>query len=130
MKTSLILFVGWFIAHTGRADDEVEKALAQLRGTWELVKAEGKFEAKGLTFTGNSVVVETDSGKKEAPVRLNPTTKPPHIDMGEGQRKNLGIYSLEGDTLKICLAGFSAQRPTEFKRSENTILVTLRRAKQ
>ena len=27
----------------------------------------------------------------------------------------LGVYKLEGDTLKVCMGGFGKKRPTEFK---------------
>jgi len=52
--------------------------------------------------------------------RLDAKPQPGHLDADgtEGQsrgRKHLGIYKLEGDTLRWCVANPGRPRPTEFK---------------
>ena len=55
---------------------------------------------------------------KQGEYKLDPTAKPKAIDLVEpnGSRNTPGIYELDGDTLKICIAeGQNAVRPTAFK---------------
>jgi RNA polymerase sigma-70 factor (ECF subfamily) len=66
---------------------------------------------------------------------MNPGKKPREIDLylsfGKNQKLYLGIYAIEGNTLKICLDKTGKNRPTEFKtRPGNTdeILLVLERA--
>jgi uncharacterized protein (TIGR03067 family) len=59
----------------------------------------------------------------KAKITLDPTKKPKTIDytMTEGVNKGkqqLGIYELDGDTLKSCFAAPGAERPTDFTGKE------------
>ena len=71
----------------------------------------------------------------EGVYRLDSTKSPKTIDitwLGEVKKAGLGIYQLDGDTLKLCLSIDPAQvdqRPTEFaaKAGEKRVVLTLRR---
>ena len=68
--------------------------------------------------------------EQDATYKLDPTAAPKTIDIDEGKgRTSLGIYDLDGDTLRICLAeGKAPVRPTEFKGAGKAVCVfTLRR---
>jgi uncharacterized protein (TIGR03067 family) len=69
-------------------------------------------------------------------VKLNPTKTPKTIDyeFTDGHDKNktyLGIYEIEGDTLKDCFAPPGDERAKEFaaKVGSNHTLITYRRVK-
>ena len=75
----------------------------------------------------------------EATVKLDPTKKPKTIDVAftEGEHKGktaLGIYEIEGDTFRVCLArpGSGDGRPAEFfaKAGSGRILVVYQREKK
>jgi uncharacterized protein (TIGR03067 family) len=128
-----------------------------IQGTWALesVESNGKsapaedIKNRKVSFTGDRVAFLSVHDGKEAKweliFKLDPSTKPKGFDMEEDIQKTkemyakkgipvvgvyavLGIYSLEGDTLKICLAPPRAQRPKEFT-SQNQDLFVLKRAK-
>jgi hypothetical protein len=48
--------------------------------------------------------------------KLHPETSPKGIDFVQPSTRStsMGIYQLDGDTLKICRAGMSRPRPTSF----------------
>jgi uncharacterized protein (TIGR03067 family) len=99
----------------------------KIRGTWTLVslEADGEqapaeivatlklvFEGDKLTFTPG------EPGFTNYTYKLSPATKPAGFDMthadGNNKGKTIqGIYSLEGDDLKICF-GEEGRRPREF----------------
>ena len=62
---------------------------------------------------------------------LDSTKKPKAIDVDMDGTPGVGIYSLEGDTLKICHSEGKDARPTEFATKEGTknSLLVLKRAK-
>jgi uncharacterized protein (TIGR03067 family) len=59
--------------------------------------------------------------------KLDPTKKPKAIDVVlQDKKTGQGIYSLEGDTLKICHGESDDPRPSEFESKEgsrNTVVV-------
>jgi uncharacterized protein (TIGR03067 family) len=67
---------------------------------------------------------------------LDPKARPRAIDLivleGKEMKTLLGIYELDGDTLKICLSEQSKVRPTEFKPDKDTKtgVVILKREKK
>jgi uncharacterized protein (TIGR03067 family) len=73
----------------------------------------------------------------KAKVTIDPTAKPKTIDydMTEGfskGKKQLGIYELEGDTLKASFGAPGAERPTDFtsKAGEKRTLSVWKRQKE
>src|SRR5262249_32078394 len=113
----------------GAGKAALEKELRRFQGDWtfESSVADGKetpaSDLKGLvlTFEGDKHTV-----KKGAEVipggtqQIDPAKKPKTIDvtLTEGPSKGaamLGIYEIEGDTLKVCFDAQGKKRPTEFR---------------
>jgi RNA polymerase sigma factor (sigma-70 family) len=112
-------------------------------GTWVVEKVEesgadaseagdGKvFRSNPLTISADKIVLE---GVFEMTYKLDPAAKPKAIDLDNGKGKTFdGVYSLEGDTLKICgPVAPGGPRPTEVgtkEGSDTRLLVLKRKAK-
>jgi uncharacterized protein (TIGR03067 family) len=88
--------------------------------------------SKGVLPKEAASIVEKGT---EGIYHLDPTKSPRQIDftiLGEIKRTGLGIYQLDGDTLKVCLSIDPAkvdQRPNEFatKEGEMRVLLTFKR---
>lgn len=90
-----------------------------------------------VEFTGDKMIIKKRTSRidLESVVKVNAATSPQSMDLTSlnGPKKGqttLGIYSLQGDVLKICTCEFSNDpRPTEFSTRENDRLgvMTLRR---
>jgi uncharacterized protein (TIGR03067 family) len=110
----------------------VQTELEELQGNWTLTAhaghgaqwlAEhgGKFDG-GLIFDGHKLEFWVKGGKYiEGVTRIDPTGTPKtinifHLNKEDKGRTGLGIYELNGDTLRICwaVAGLLEVRPTEF----------------
>jgi uncharacterized protein (TIGR03067 family) len=116
------------VAATGWAGGAGDKD--KLQGSWKLTNVYfGGKEMPGgkaitITFAGDKVSFkEGDKGAEEGTYKIDPTKKPKQIDLTkgkDGKDEAKGIYSLEGDTLKIGI-GFSlkkeevAARPPSFE---------------
>ena len=105
--------------------DAVEKEMAKLAGTWQLVSAETDGEkvpderAKQIRVViakGKHTVYFKDKAIAEGVAfRIDPTKTPKEVEdtLKDGQ-KILGIYELDGDTLRSCVAAVGKERPTRF----------------
>jgi uncharacterized protein (TIGR03067 family) len=131
-------------------DDAVKEAKAKLKGTWDVLSLEHGGRKERATEDGKvqmvisddrlvmQVFVKSDEDvKTELTFTIDPTQKPPHIDVvaTEGPdkgKKGLGIYSLDKDELKLCIGEPGEPRPKEFvsKEGEKTVLVTLKGQKK
>jgi uncharacterized protein (TIGR03067 family) len=123
------------LAAAARADDADEQAakaeLAKLQGEWQLVSMtrDGK-EVPGERIQSITRVIKGDhytllqDGKEvfEGVMTLNPARKPKTIDAKQvgSEHPALGIYELEGDTQKICMAQPGKDRPTHFTAMEGS----------
>ena len=112
---------------------DVTGDLKALQGVWQLVEVEtgaatppsaaamDQFKATSITIIGDTMTIAEPSGKAVSSLKLDSTQKPKTIDLNlpEGPNKGAmprGIYSLDGDTLRLCLARPGAlQRPAELK---------------
>jgi uncharacterized protein (TIGR03067 family) len=123
--------------------DAAKRELAKLQGTWQLVSAEtdGKKlpgeqvkqirvvikDEKHTVYFGEKVVAEGVA------FRVDPTKNPKEVEnsLPDG-RKILGIYELDGDTLRSCVAPPDKERPTEFtgRKGSGYTLRVFRRAKR
>jgi uncharacterized protein (TIGR03067 family) len=145
MRISLVaLFCAAGFAASGGpsplADDkaDLEKEVRKFQGTWtfESSATGGKElpagELKGLIliFEGDKHTVKKgDAVIQVGTQKLDPSKSPKAIDvtMAEGPKKGavmLGIYEIDGDTLKVCFDPQGKKRPTEFKStpgSENFV---------
>jgi uncharacterized protein (TIGR03067 family) len=132
----------------GAANEEaVAKDLQAFKGTWRLSSKEEdgkKFseeEIKDVIGTidgsGKVSVRRGDKVINEGTVKLDPTNKPKTIDVTftGGERKGqrvLGIYEIDGDAFRICVARPGDERPAEFsaKAGSGRILVVYQREKK
>lgn len=124
-----VIAVGFAASGVAGAQPDVEKELKKLQGTWTLessVTSGTEIPAdqlKGLivTFEGNThTLTMGDEVIQVGTLKLDPSKSPAAIDvtMTEGPNKGavmLGIYEIDGDTLKACFDPQGKQRPTEFK---------------
>ena len=119
---------------TVAAQDANKKEMALLEGTWSMVSghADGQDMPKQFVDGGKRVakdgeVTITIGGQVffKAKFTIDPTKKPKTIDyaMTEGFTKGktqLGIYELDGDTVKFCFAAPGKDRPKDFTAKEGS----------
>ena len=124
------------------ADDkpDLEKEVRRFQGTWTFESSQTggnalpASELKGfiLTFEGDKHTVKKgDQVIQVGTQKLDPSKSPKTIDvtLTEGLNKGtvmLGIYAIDGDTLKVCFDPQGKKRPTAFKSapgSENFVNV-------
>ncbi len=113
--------------------------LERLQGTWNVVSLEmdgQKMSGGGarIVVRGNRFTTSAMGAAYEGSVAVHETTAPKSFDLRfeQGPEKgntNLGIYELDGDTWKICLATRGTERPKEFAAPRGTgiALETLQR---
>jgi RNA polymerase sigma-70 factor (ECF subfamily) len=115
----------------------------KLQGTWHAVSGEvgGKdvseeFAKKlSIVFAGDKITLaglvrgEKENGV-EGTFKLDPTAKPKAIDIHITNKEDgVGIYELDGDTLKLCMVEATLERPTEFAGKDRQVLIVLKRQK-
>ena len=114
--------------------DAVKKELAQLEGEWAMVSGERDGQvlpeeyvktATRVAKDGVSTVTIGGMVVMKSKYTIDPQKKPKAIDFeaveGEAKGNKLhGIYELDGDTLKFCLAASDKDRPTDFTAKEGS----------
>ncbi len=147
MKTlprALALLLAFVVTLAARAADD----LKAMTGTWKPTVAEfaGQplpppvLESITLKMDGANyeVVVVTEKGPSpdKGTVKLDPASKPKGMTVTGVEGPNAGktfpaIYTLDGDTLRICYDLAGEKAPADFKTTPGTMLylVTYRRAK-
>ena len=143
------LFAG--IRSQSAAGDANEKGVAKdlqtFKGTWRLSSK----EEDGKKFSEEEIkdIIATTDGEGRVSVRrgdkvigggtvkLDPTKRPKMIAVTftAGERKGetaLGIYELEGDAFRVCLARPGDERPAEFsaKAGSGCTLIVYKREKK
>ena len=117
--------VGLCAAPIPKAKVKDEEAIV---GTWQVEKLDfgPGTPVQQIDFTkmkvafqrdGKMVVTMGEMPQRERTYKLDPAAKVKSIDLVQNQgRTTPGIYELDGDSLKICIAeGMNAVRPTEMK---------------
>ena len=122
--------------------DKPKKDEDIIQGVWKLDKYDlgpavplppGGLPPIHFTFKDGKLDVTPDGqqGEKQGTYKLDPTAKLKSIDLTEGDNgmTSPGIYELDGDTLKLCLAqGPTAVRPTEFAANgQGVVVLTFKR---
>jgi len=116
------------IGRAGAQDDAAKNELKKLEGTWATVSIEAagqkltdedKIKTRKLTMKGEKYTLKVGDETVQGTIEINPTKKPKTIDVKPDSGSNkgktlLGIYELDGDNLKICLAAPGKERPTAF----------------
>jgi uncharacterized protein (TIGR03067 family) len=122
------------LAGTVAAQDANKKEMALLDGEWSMVsgQANGQDMPKEFVSTGKRVAKDGEvtisiGGQVffKAKFTIDATKKPKTIDyvMTEGftkGQKQLGIYELDGDTVKFCFAAPDKDRPKDFTAKEGS----------
>ena len=116
------------VGAAGAQDDTSKKEMKKLEGTWATVSIEAagqkvtdedKIKTRKLTTKGDKYTMKVGDETVQGTVEINPSKNPKTIDIkpdtGSNKGKTLlGIYELDGDNLKICLALPGKDRPTVF----------------
>jgi uncharacterized protein (TIGR03067 family) len=126
--------------------DDAKDELKKFDGTWVLVSSEKdgekapeealkKVMPKAVSKDGTVTFFSDGKEQGQATFTVDPTKKPKTMDatMTTGPdkgKKSLGIYEMEGDTLKICYN--EKERPKEFsaKKGSGNTLDTYKREKK
>jgi uncharacterized protein (TIGR03067 family) len=146
LLSSATTFLGLLLAGAGEQPDtqpEVQpgpkevpfkKELARFQGTWQLEHLEenGK-KSSGAALKGRSLFFGRDTFLfrlennliQLGMLKIDPTKSPKTFNavVMRGPQKGdalLGIYTLEGDTLKVCLSLDGDERPKEFSAPEKS----------
>ena len=114
-------------------DKDVPKAkddAAAIQGTWS-VEVGGDLAGGTIVFTRSEIKMQFPKSKDEftGSFKLDPAKNPKHLDLQmKGGELNRGIYSLDGDTLKI-FAVPGPDRPTTFPKDSSPGMIVLKRKK-
>ena len=130
LPTAFLIGLAAVATSTAWAEDSeaIKKDIAQLQGEWSMVSgsADGNAMPDAMRVTAKRVckgdeTTVTVGGQliMKANFALDPSRKPKTIDyqMIDGPtkgQKHLGIYELEGDTVKFCFGSPGSERPTDF----------------
>jgi uncharacterized protein (TIGR03067 family) len=131
VAASLIIWVP-ACSKTG-TDEQSKKDHATLQGEWLIVSAEsngeppppGMLDGAKFAFSGDKLTLLG----KEGTFELDASKNPRQIDLVRGKTRQIGIYELDGDDLKLCV-GPSDDRPKEFKtkaRTDHSLFVLKRK---
>jgi uncharacterized protein (TIGR03067 family) len=124
MRIACLTLVLTILAAADDVEALREKELARLEGTWQLIAAEtdGK-KAPDEQIAKVRVVIKgarhtvyfgDKAAVKDVPFLLDPTKTPKTTDdQLQGGKVIRGIYELDGDTLRSCVAPLNQDRPTE-----------------
>jgi uncharacterized protein (TIGR03067 family) len=134
MRAPVLVIAVLVVVGSAGAQEAARKEMAQLEGEWSMVSGEANGAAmpeatvktgKRLAKDGETTISLGGRVYFKAKFNIDPTKKPKAIDytMTEGPTKgktHLGIYDLDGDTLKFCFAAPGKDRPTEFTAKEGS----------
>jgi uncharacterized protein (TIGR03067 family) len=123
-----------------RGGDDAKTEAEKFQGKWKPTKIEGrnplKLDGLLVTVTGDKLTLR---GATEKPLqftlKLDPAAKPKAIDITFELGTLLGVYELDGDTLKVCYSELQesekGKRPTELTApaDSNRYLWVLKREK-
>ena len=134
MRVIVTVIAVLLLAGAGGAQDATKKEMSQLEGDWSMVSGEANGTAmpqetvktgKRTAKDGETAITFGGQVYFTAKYTLDPAKKPKAIDymMTEGPTKgktHLGIYEMDGDTVKFCFAAPGKDRPTEFTAKEGS----------
>jgi uncharacterized protein (TIGR03067 family) len=130
LRTTLLiaLAVATFSPTWAEDSDDVKQDLARLQGEWYMMAgtADGYpipdsllQNSKRICKDGELTVIIGGHLNMKAKISIDPAHKPKTVDFDvtagpHKGKKLLGIYELEGDTLKSCFGAPGETRPTDF----------------
>ena len=132
-NTRLVLLIGLPLL-AGCLRDDFKTDEARIQGPWTVMSMDidGKadYSFGTVTFTDDVLDFKNKARDGKTHFRLNSTQDPKEIDLtNRAGSTSYGIYLLEGDTLKICIAPAGGERPAEFTskpRSKRSLIVLKR----
>jgi uncharacterized protein (TIGR03067 family) len=126
-------------------DEAVKKETTRFGGSWRIVSSEiegssapqDQLKGSRLTFDGKRFMSTEEGRTSGGTFRVDPSRHPRTIDLifTEGPEKNktvLGIYELDGDLCRLCLAPPGQdRRPSQFagKRGSGHVYSVLKRVR-
>ncbi len=145
MKRHIVaaLMVGLVAAADAPREEAARAELKRLEGQWQLIDAErdGKpipaddFKTERVAIKGDQLTI-TVRGKfrQRSTLTVDPTTRPRGIARAvtEGAfkgKKEVGIYELKGDTLRLCWVSADRERPKAFTSKGRGVLLVYKRVK-
>jgi uncharacterized protein (TIGR03067 family) len=145
MALAMTLAVGLLLAADDPKPDKLKKEIAKFQGSWTTVSilrnGEDAVPEEGLkqlvlVIEGDKRIIKNgEEVVSRGTYKLDPTKKPKAIDItvaeGPLQGKTVvGIYEIDGDTQKICLALEGTERPKVFssKADSGHLLQVFKRA--
>jgi uncharacterized protein (TIGR03067 family) len=142
----LILLASSALADEPSPADFVQAEMKKLAGTWEGYAVEDRGERPDRGPVHLRLIVEKDkisavdlgSPDKNKDMgsgayKLDPSQELKHLDAtgivlpGKREKTYLGIYEIEGDTLKWCVDNRAKERPSEFRTTSGKYLLILKR---
>jgi uncharacterized protein (TIGR03067 family) len=138
MRTILLILVATCLV-AADAKEDAKKEMDKLQGTWICTSMEVDGQKKSgeevqktrLVFKGNKARHKVGPKEIEMTYTLDPGAKPKRITVQDETQTMKGIYSLEGDSLKICFArGESKDFPSEFAGKKGFNLGAFKREKK
>ena len=148
-----VLFLNIGITEAPKKSDDAKN----IQGTWTIESVEGAEKPPAdvlkklrISITADKLTVKLDGEELNASsYKLSPSKKPKEIDLVvvvfidkkvavvRDMQPRLGIYDLQDDELKLCVAWATskktpepANRPTEFKTGGDLVLMNLKREKK
>jgi uncharacterized protein (TIGR03067 family) len=139
-----VLALVWVPGLAAPQEGGAKQDLERIQGVWNYVALESDGKPASaeqlkkmipVTFKGDQWIQVRDNKGAKLTVKLDPSKKPRAIDLtwldGKDKGKTvLGVYSLEGDTLKINANWKGGARPTGFKSEGGASLIVLARDKK
>jgi uncharacterized protein (TIGR03067 family) len=136
-----IIACSFLVAAPAPADAPADKEPAELQGSWRLESLDSDAGDLGLGLPEVRWVIQGTKvkygGEEVADLTADPKATPKILNLSflDSKKTYEGIYSVEKDTLKICLNAHSEgvkERPTDFsiEGKENLRLLVFRREKE
>ncbi len=129
VSASLCLIIAALALSAASADDEQKGDLSRFQGTWSAKTGPGDAWTVKMTFKGKAVKIawptKADTTLElTSELKIDESSQPKQLEFtklrkadGSEVENSAGIYAIEGDGIKICIAEPGATRPTEFKGS-------------
>jgi uncharacterized protein (TIGR03067 family) len=128
MRVVTLAILAGLLAGADTREEQIKRDLAQIQGEWAMVSGEREGRALPEEFVktarrvckgDETTAIINGEIALRAKFTLDPTKKPKTIDyhLTGGPNKGLtqlGIYELDGDTLRFCQSIPGEPRPTEF----------------